>query len=400
MVDLFADSSQFQKSLLSMASLNPLGAVERPSNPYSPCWCQSGKKWKFCHKDRDRQERLAFGQRHASMLAPYSVGSCLHPEASLATCSTSTAIRSHTVQRRGGLAAIAESGHVLSIKKGFAEIGKLDGNVVPVSIGVRDASTFPGFCSRHDTTMFQPIERPDAALNAESIFLLSFRVIAYELAAKAAALADRSRARDESDRGFPFERQVMVQTLLHYQYEGIRNAMDRVTRWKNEYSRAHLSGDMSGFRFFGVTFDAVLPFVAAGAFLPEYDFDGNQVQALDDAAAEHLCVNVTVFNGKTVAAFGWTGVENGPSTRFVASFAALSADRQADALLSLVFEHLENVYLRPSWWTSLPPETIAVLRSRMRSGAGVQVRRPDTLVDLGARRIVPAASTGAIGRTA
>ncbi|RKU01295.1 hypothetical protein C7H84_21860 [Burkholderia sp. Nafp2/4-1b] len=67
------------------------------------------------------------------------------------TCSSAEAIRSHTVQRRGGLRLISEDGHAYSAKKGFVQIGKIDGKVGLEKIGVADASTFPGFCNHHDS---------------------------------------------------------------------------------------------------------------------------------------------------------------------------------------------------------------------------------------------------------
>lgn len=381
MLDLSKDAPKFERHLYDMAAMNPLKAVEHPLDPYSLCWCGSGKKWKFCHKDRARLEPIPYGQRHNRIIAQLRVGKCLHPEASAVNCSESSAIRSHSVQRRGGLAAIAEDGHVLSTKKGFYDVHKTDGMVAPSSIGVRDASTFPGFCGYHDTKLFEPVERPNAVLNDINAFLLSFRTIAYEIAAKFSAQADFERARDESDRGMTFQRQVMVQTLLHYQRMAISSAIERLSYWKDVYARMYMSSDFSLFQFCAIEFESILPFVAAATFLPEYDFSGNRLQPPLNPRSEHLCINVTVLNGKSVAVFGWIREGDGASGQFVASFSSLPDDQKADALLLLLFEYSENVYMRPSWWNSLAPEVMKTLTSKILSGVGVNRRSSSGLLE-------------------
>ena len=123
-----------------------------------PCWCGSGKKWKKCHRDRERQEPIPIGKLIAEQRAEMLRGYCLHPQASANNCSGKI-IRAHTVQRKGGLIAIAEDGHVISPKHGMEDIFRNDGKLVPRALGVREASTFAGFCSTHDDQLFSPIEK-------------------------------------------------------------------------------------------------------------------------------------------------------------------------------------------------------------------------------------------------
>jgi hypothetical protein len=65
---------------------------------------------------------------------------------------------------------------------------KNGGKVIPRKMGVRTASTFFGFCSRHDTEMFRPVEYGHRGLTNENCFLLSFRALAYEVIMKRCAL--------------------------------------------------------------------------------------------------------------------------------------------------------------------------------------------------------------------
>lgn len=284
-----SDARQFERIFQGLVAENPLGASENPINAYGPCWCKSGKKWKFCHKSRHAQKQLPFGQIRSLITEAeedWVEGShfCLHPSASAETCSPKV-IGSHTVQRNGGLSAIVEDNHVLSTKKGLLNLERNDGDIVPARIGLKDASTFPGFCNKHDTSMFLPAEGQHATLNKETAFLLSFRALAYEYVMKQYNIASHDVKRDNLDRGVSFAQQVAVQSWIDGLAEGTRMALDDIGRWKAKYDSAYVNQDYSGYRAYFVEFDSVLPFVGAGAFMPEFDFLGNTLQSLGAGAA-------------------------------------------------------------------------------------------------------------------
>ena len=151
-----------------------------------PCWCRSGKKWKQCHRNREFQSPVNVREQFAQLDREFQKGYCSHPEASPEDCGA--IIRSHTVQRRRGLAAIAENGRVMSAKAGVRRLLWTHGTFVPREVGVRSASTFMGFCNTHDNSMFQPVESHSVPLTPKSCFLLGFRAVSYELFQKKTAL--------------------------------------------------------------------------------------------------------------------------------------------------------------------------------------------------------------------
>lgn len=221
MPDMLETRGNFMSMVGSAGALNLLAAVEKPFNAYGPCWCASGKKWKFCHKDREKREPLPFGKVNADRAKYFATGPCQHPDASATTCSSSTSIKSHTIQRRGGLSAIAENGHVCSTKMAFANLEKRGGLVDMEKIGVGQASTFPGFCSRHDTELFRPVEQANSQLDACSGFLLSLRAVTYELATKDSQLRANVASKEFIDYGRSFEQQAMLQNFLTQHQAGI-----------------------------------------------------------------------------------------------------------------------------------------------------------------------------------
>lgn len=372
----------FASLIKSVGSMNPLGAVEYPLNVYSPCWCGSKKKWKFCHKGRENLPRVGFGQAQSNREKFFLSGACQHPDASAATCSGPDAIQSHTVQRRGGLGAIAESGHVYSIKKGVRNVGKNDGQVDMEKLGVAKASIFPGYCSEHDTTLFKPVEMPGAILNDMNGFLLSLRAISYELATKAAVLRAHSESRESIDCGIPFEEQAAIQNYMHLHQIGLEKGLSDLIEYKSMHDKAFLIQDISAFSLYGVAFDGTLPFAAAGSFMPEFDFSGKKLQSLgENVTANQVAFNVTQLNGKTCAIFGWFGGTSCPASNLVASFKNIADEDKANAVLLISLEHLENVYFTPSWWNGLSDKLSTRLHQSIAGGMPGTIRSPDALVE-------------------
>jgi hypothetical protein len=101
---------------------------------------------------------------------------CLHPQGSTAECSAQL-IRAHSVSRSTSLLSIAEEGHVMQFDASMEVLIESGGRIVARRIGVNLASTFTGFCHRHDTSTFAAIDIPITALSEEQIFLLAYRAI-------------------------------------------------------------------------------------------------------------------------------------------------------------------------------------------------------------------------------
>lgn len=347
----------------------------------APCWCGSGKKWKQCHRDRESQAPVELGERLSKLNREFQKGYCSHPHAGPETCGHRI-VRAHTVQLRGGLAAIAENGHVISAKTGAQDLTKNSGVFLPREVGVRSASTFMGFCDTHDNAMFRSVETGSVRLNQESCFLLGFRAISYELFSKRAALRSVNITR-ELDRGKPFEDQCRVQQSLHAYEEGTKRGVADCERWKKQYNTIFTSERFEEYRFVGVVYSSVLPVVGCGAFFPEYDFAGNPLQRVSygDAPHEHVGLNLTVLNNKSVLVISWTEGYGGPAELFGRSFGSVPDKEKANVAIQLVAEHIENIYLKPSWWRSLPDTVRNALVMRMRSGVPVvgPDRQPECL---------------------
>jgi hypothetical protein len=338
---------------------------QRSMDPYKPCWCGSGKKWKWCHKVREAMRAPAYGELHAKMLDEAKNGICMHPAAP-AMCSRKI-VKAHTVQKSGGLSAIAENGHVISTLAGYHALAHNGGELVPMPVGINSASTFLGFCSAHDSDFFRPAEYNLQGLTNEVAFLLAYRAMAYEYYAK--LLAERWHpVQTMADYGQPFETQVAIQQQFHWLLQGTRLAINDFVGVKERLDAAWLEQRFDEISYFAIEFENCMPIVGCGGFAPEFDFLGRTQQHLGRSEIEHIYFNWTVIDGRSVAIFAWLQSEHPYCRDFVESFKQLPPSEFANALIRMVFEHIENIYFRPSWWSTLKPESTEKLVLKMRNG--------------------------------
>lgn len=356
-----------------------------------PCWCRSGLKYKKCHLDREKQAPVNIFEVETRLIAQFREGYCSHPDPSNDPCSPKIT-KAHTVQKKGGITAIAEAGHVLTVKPTMKDMIESEGHPSPRKIGINNASVFPGFCNKHDTALFKPIEGKALSLNKDTAFLFSYRAIAYERFAKEAQFKAIAAQR-EMDRGQSFFHQSLIQTHLNVFAAGVQVGRRDMDRWKAQFDARLLSGCRDDFHFLAVRFDTVLPIVASSAFHPEFDVQGNPLQRLgrDSADLDHIVLNVTAFDGQTIMVLGWIGNADGPAQAFADSFMKVAQDRKADVLVRLLFLQTDNLFLRPSWWDALPSTQRHVFKNMILSGSTMQARSAGEYVDQGTSVVAAAA---------
>lgn len=100
-----------------------------------------------------------------------------------------SAISSHSQQKEGQLRAIAKGGRVYALNKniyqGIKNLARDEALSLLKKTGIKEASTFKGYCSYHDDIIFRPIEKmPLIPYDMEQSALLFLRAISYEYAAK------------------------------------------------------------------------------------------------------------------------------------------------------------------------------------------------------------------------
>lgn len=345
---------------------DPLGRLMGRPDPdtYDPCWCASGEKFRFCHKNRHRQPKVTRQEYLAGWEAAADIEMCLHPAAPVG-CSAKI-VRAHTVQRMGGgLRVLAQNGDVYGFKGHPYFFQKNDLRVVPERIGTRIASTFRGFCADHDASLFKAVEHRKFAATSEQLALLNFRVIARRVFGRHVA-ARHAPTMLAYDRGLPPHVQREWFAIQHREIVKADETLKNTISLKGYYDRLVLARDFAGVNAYVAYFSGLPVFLCAELVRIDCDFIGGRLN--DPPPPAHLCVyNLAVDNGWALV-FSWMGV-NGAAEMLAESFSVRSDADKPGAAFRYALEYTDNVYFAPEWWEGLTESergvAISALTARM-----------------------------------
>ena len=329
------------------------------------CWCGSGKKYKRCHLDREAQQPLEKQEVLHRFYRTYQEGACLHPNAGTATCAGKT-VKAHTIQRNGGLNRIASQGHVYSVLKHgrmFSE-SRRDPNSKPNRVGIREASTFTGFCALHDNELFAPIEKQPFCRSSKQIALLGYRAICHELYMKDRDLACSDIRRD-SDKGKPLGYQQVTQRDNYLRDLGIGKAIKEIDLLKSRYDEVLLEESFDTLGYYVVEFGKAPEVMCSAIHQSTHDFSGNRIHQLGrlGVPADWLTFSLTATDDGGVAVFSWLS-DHRKSETVMRTFHEIPDADVPHAIIRFTFEFFENTYFSPEWWDGLKCQVQASLKER------------------------------------
>jgi SEC-C motif len=355
------------------------------------CWCNSGAKWKKCHNLRASQKPDTVTRLLHEFDSQKKFGLCLHPDAP--TECDKKIVRAHTIQKSGSLAVIAENGHVYSGRNSRPSKGSQTLSDDLTLIGVTNASTFKGFCSRHDNETFRPADTA-SVITKEVAFLMSYRALAYEVYEKMIAVPTMEALRNRIDRGLNFEEQSRAQTEFDLGLQGFRAGLNEHQWHKAAYEKLLVGSWETKFHGFIIELDGIMPIVSSGTFFPEFDFLGNKLQSINSeiGTLSLMAFNIVVIARKTVAVFGWDKDPTGANRKFINSIKNIINIKISDAILRFCFEICDNIFVRPSWWLELDLDKRKDLLNRLRENTPGSHLSSGLIV--GANRYVSDSMTG------
>ena len=284
--------------------------------------------------------------QHASLSRKvFGKKECLHPEAPH-KCSGQI-VRAHTVQKSGALSLIADGGHVLTLDLDpETEDGKL---VKAKKEGIRQASTFSGYCQSHDNQMFAPIEDHPLELTRRHAFLLAYRAISRERFGKLRMAELIPKSVDAGTISGEDGQLMQFGTAL----------ADQDAHIFNEMKDAYMKGNLSRTKFYSVEFDAVPDIMCSSSTNVIFDFEGNIIQNMyKDPARERPFDIISLSTlprdeGRGVAIFAWYG-KSTVNEKFIKSLHKLPKRDIPNILVRFLFYNFENIFWSPAWWKKLP----------------------------------------------
>lgn len=329
------------------------------------CWCGSGRKFKRCHLDREAQSPLTRQEFIKRIYRPPYNRHCLHPDAGPETCSDRL-IKGHTIQRNGALSRIARKGHVFSILrhgKLFDE-GKFDLTSEPHKVGIRDASTFTGFCSRHDDELFAPIEKYPFTGTVTQIALLGYRALCYELFMKNWFLQALDLRRDQDKGQSPHFQQLNQEAIYHLDM-GADSSIRELEELKALYEEVIFGSSPSHLDYYVVFLDKSPEVQCCGITIATHDFRGRRIYQIRRHAAPASWLAFSLIPAETsgAAVFSWPA-RHSKSEVIMKTLDELTDSALPHAIIRFAFEFFENTYFSPEWWEDLDERVQFLLKER------------------------------------
>ena len=318
----------------------------------APCWCGSGKKYKKCHLDRESQQSENPWAAVEANRKAFTQKKCYASGAGLGPCKGGV-IKAHTISRSANLIKIAEESHVLRYAASIPELRKNGGKLSVERIGVKEASVFFGFCSKHDRELFSCIENEPFVGRPDQCLSVAYRTMSRELYGKDAAAHMRETLRG-ADKGKSVFEQILLQRMLDHMKIGNDAARSEAAVTHSALTKAIIDGKPEIISSLILEFDAPLPFMFAGAWSPFTDLYGQQLQnGLAEETLDQVFFSSFALASGAMICISWRIVDGSPGKVIADQIEALSDTSQASACLQIVAKHIENVFYNPGWFENL-----------------------------------------------
>lgn len=247
-------------------------------------------------------------------------------------------------------------------------------------IGINQASTFKGFCSIHDKSLFSCIEDREFVGDDEQCLALMYRSVAKELYAKEGAF-NTSEFVKTGDKGKPLLNQMFIQKFVADHQKGINAAIAELSELKSQLDDQLLRKSVGNLSHLIIDSSLPMPVAVSSIVSPITDFDGNLIQDLGDLSvvAEQLVFNSFSSGGKGYVVFSWSK----SSTKvlgFINSLLALEPNKIFSALIRFFFGVTENTFTSPLWWNSLSDEQKDKIEKLIMSGVNPFEFDPNNLL--------------------
>jgi hypothetical protein len=244
---------------------------------------------------------------------------------------------------------VTENGHVFSTIPDPEKLLRRD-DAGGKLIGVKKASTFTGFCGKHDQEIFRELDKEEFDGKASKTFLVAYRTLCRELFAKEGHLNSFDVIRG-LDKGRPLAEQLFIQDTSLYGSLGAKAALSELQDLKARYDNALLTGDHGEFAFKNFRFGVNPDIVSAGGFNPTHNLSGVLIQDLSrlEQNSENLFFSILPTQSGFWVSFSWPA-EYQLMKDFVAEFERIAT---IGTSYGVALAFVENTFLKPSKWQSL-----------------------------------------------
>jgi len=282
------------------------------------------------------------------------------------------AIKAHSVQNATALSFIEEAGHVSELKTQIVDDEPV---CVFARVGRNNASTFKGFCNKHDTETFLLID--SKALNLkdqEQLFLIAYRSVTRELHVvmeNAIRLQNAYEAQIKLGNLSPNEASPHALAATGAMYKSWLTYRHRLDKYDKELAAGRYKNILHSI----FTIKGRRAVLASSSFFP----------AGDDPVAKNMtriALNIIpVAVDETAVIFSYPKSQSGIARKRIANVILKSGEDKLLALSTLVLDATENFFMRPSHIASWSEDKrILIEKSFMSTVHGVYLQTAPELM--------------------
>ncbi len=295
-------------------------------------------------------------KRYRELVTKSNIKECLYPNKQ--ECS-GPVVKAHSIQKNRILKLISKNRKVLTLSSPSSPIDATSYGR-PSNAWEKTATTFTGFCKKHDNEVFKTIENKDYVVgDKEQEFLFAYRAFAYEFHTKKCI----SSIPTTEDSPMLNEQLIRTKTVI----------VDKFTDIKDKFDKALLSKDFTLIDTKTIELNRKYLIAVSSVFAPEYDFEGQMVNDLGNHSQNvryllrtsnrpntptspfYSPLFFTVFpqNDKTYALFSYLKESSGTYDFIAEQLLALSEAQQIEKLNLIIASYCANVAYSPEKWESL-----------------------------------------------
>jgi hypothetical protein len=277
-------------------------------------------------------------------------GRCLHFEGST-RCREF--IHAHSIQRSRFLFEISDIGHVYILSTDIGTFEKNKGFPGYAKKGIKNVSTFKGFCKRHDRELFAPIDNFDLEPSYKQVALYAYRSLCREYFVKENSIRDLEA--ELANRSI----QQVVRGLLESAKEGNEWGFRNLKAHKSKFDTSLKEESFEDFKYILFAFKGRPTIAFSGLFYPDYSFEGNQIQDLGDHSRGLKLM--TICSGPMSGGWGyllaWHRTSSDVCDQMIDSLrsAICRGGILCDFLFRMAISTSENLAISPEWLDALAP---------------------------------------------
>ncbi|MBL0190524.1 MAG: hypothetical protein IPQ18_04025 [Saprospiraceae bacterium] len=260
--------------------------------------------------------------------------------------------KAHSLQENGVLNIIASEVDGNKVVYCFQRMEKnpFDQYLGFEKIGKVNASTFFGFCDKHDTTLFQKIENnPVNIIKDEHKFLLCYRAAARSYHRKIEQVASFQNSKLYNHQNLKKDQQSGI--------VGSQAAVDELEEHKPFLNNILQSNNFNELRYLTHIIDYQIPIACTSVMTPKVYLDNSIFNFSDDPKVKYEHVYLTVLPTKTNTQILYACIpSHTKSMKFIDDLEQLSPDVLRRVTCSLMVNEIENGFISPKIFDKLTEE--------------------------------------------